>query len=1486
VSFAALFEIVRVLDLEVRGGLGSLTSSSSSSLRASTDGDALESSFVPIVERAVVINAVAFSCGHQLHRFAALYLSNNYVVFHFAESPHDTPVVKFLYWLPGEAKRIVALDIDARSSLLLLTSLDGTVTLVPIYFIVKNRQFFSAASPPASSLTSSAGASMRSSASSSAAASSSFATKLLNFAEGSVQAAASLLGARSTLASSSGSVGGADDDEQLVGDSPIVHCRLNLSGSTINCAVLWNTRYVIAGTADGYLRIYSLADSAEVYSYKLKAPMINVSVVCSGGITCALIMLHRESYMLLFLESGKQSILRDANDGEPVPIRRKGVVSVQHFHNDDYLAVITPDEYVDVFSMRDATTTPGLPASTSGFPIYVFRLPTMPQQLIFGKHVIFVRGNQTELFIVSRAFAASQRGARSVDPYAAVLARYDFGTAVLAMYVLPPCTFGEESAADGTGLVDGVLVVLADRVLEVRASQAPATLFGALAERGDVRRAERLGMVFELDVVRLLARSARARLAAGDGNMALELFVAAGTDACEAATLLIQHGHVPQARKLLEVAYAARATLVPKQRRALIHMLATLHADALAAHRLALESRVASGGDSIAALTDERQCASMLSSEADVDVDGALQVLLERNLVDLMLVMAHARGEVERALALLATRRRASLSEANVQYLLTAGYARALLRNEALLDDVSAAQRVALLLADHTVAGDWRRRARALLPRLAAPQLLDVARALLDSRDPDSVELRIEVLLLLVMAVRHSPRAALEQLKEAIGSGDADRRNVNADSVATSVLSPHAAIDLPLAVRSVACGAGHVLAAAERGIVLAWGNNGSGQLGLGDTTDRGEPTIVMSLAGVEHAHRVACGAEHSVAVMSTGYVFAWGAGESGQLGYTPAPNRDAVVRPFASAPRRAALGSTGDVVAAACGERFTLLLTLTGAVLACGLNSDGQLGLGDRESRAAPTLVPDTGTLLTISHVAAGARHSMLCTNAGELYASGAADRSQLTAATTAFALIGSLRGKRVVRVACGSAHNVALTDLGHVYSWGEGVAQPTLMESLSSANVADVACGDATVLALTDKKNVLVWRSGDAFAKTIELPPETTVAAVACGSKFCAAVSSVGVPLLWTENALGVVSIVASMSPTPTAAATPLVSTLAAFIRSRSPPPASASPSGRSTLSSTGAPIEKVLPPLRRRMSRPDLASLDDNSATTTTAAAASTDDVALADELCDTTQQLLEDALVGSFGVFRSINVLRRCLDADNLRAATLVASALDDHVCALQCALDDVEQNQPRVVDASATPAAAQAARLARAFLASFDGVMSRVPLDDHRLRAAVLRLLLERWVARALPRKSLESALAARVDELAPALAHVMADAASTELGAILSPALRVDVLRRAVSQSRGDAAGDEPRLWHEVRGTLARGLTARTHVVSHKPDEAVAFTCGHELTRDAFNSAKTALSTARADAGRLFTRQLLLKDYDLVRAPINMACPECVKQSLN
>jgi hypothetical protein len=1465
-----LFEIALVLDVQLDGiAPDTASSSSSSSLRTSLrDADAfIEAAFVnvrPNSAAELAIEASAFTCGQQLHRFAALYLSNNCLVFHFAESVADTPVLKVLPWLRADGKRVVSIDIDARGSFLLIASLDGSVTLLPLYFIVKNRQFFSA-----DSLTSSSSSSSSSSLSSSSSSLTSSASAVLPAPSLLVRSASRLWsltgGSVASLITGSAAAGAApprpanDVADDAPGSSPVVHWRLNVGGSAVLRAVLWNVRYVIVSTADAFVRIVSMADGSEVYSCRLKAPAVNITVVTSAGVTCALLTLSRESFMLLFLESGKQTILRDANDSEPVPIRRRGAVSVQRMRDDDFVALASSDGHVEVVTLRDAT-------AASGHPIYEHRLPAAPQQMLVGRHVIFATANQTELFVVSRVLSAASRS-KPGDPHAAVLARYDFGTAIRNVFLLPPRP--ELADADGdegsAGVVDGVLVVLRDRVVEVRASQSPASLFGALVARHDVARAERLGVVFELDVLQLLARGAASRLAAGDGKAALELYVAANADACDAARRLAQRGFAGEARSMLELAYAARASLAVPQRRALVLALATLLADALVLRRAALEARVAGGSASVDALADERRCAALLSSELDVDVDAALQMLLARQLVDLALVTAHARGEVERALSLLAAQPHLHLSEANVHFLLANGYARPLLRNESLLDDVSAAQRVALLLADSNVANDWRRRARALLPRLAAPQLLEVARALIDSRDPESVELRIEVLLLLRAAVAHSSPATLEQLRAALGTGDADRRNADAESAATSVLSLSAlsSVDAALAVRSIACGSGHVVAVAERGIVLAWGANASGQLGLGDTSDRAEPAIVVSLAGVEHAAAVACGAEHSVAVTSTGYVYAWGAGDAGQLGYTPAG------RLFASAPRRAALGSTGDVVALACGERFTLLLTHGGAVLACGANGDGQLGLGDCESRAAPTLVPGTGATLLVAQVAAGARHSLLRSTAGELFVCGAGDRCQLGSASDASVttpkLLAALRGKRVVRVACGAAHNVALTDLGHVYSWGDGVPQASMMQSLSGANIASVACGSSSVLALTSESNLLAWRSGDTFGKSVSLPPDVRVLSVACGAHVCAAVTSAGVPLVWSDDA-----------PLPAAVVTPLVSTLAAFMRSRSPPPTA----DAAVMSTAGAPIDKVLTPLRRRLVRPlstgDLEALDVNDHETL---------AALTNELCDTTQDLLENAIVGSFGVYRSVNVLRRCIDASNMRAATLVASALGEHASALDCALDDADASAHEA-SAASTPAAAASARLARAYLTAFDGVLSRVPDDADADRATLLRVLLRRWHDRALPRKPLELALAARVGEFAPALAQLMADATASALVAQLSASLRVAALQSALKRPQaGDA--DRARLWLDVQGTLGRGLAIRTHAVSHKAgSESAVFTCGHELTRDAFNSAKAALASARADAGRLFTRQLLLKDYDLAgAASMSMACPECVTQTL-
>src|ERR1043166_6103967 len=49
---------------------------------------------------------------------------------------------------------------------------------------------------------------------------------------------------------------------------------------------------------------------------------------------------------------------------------------------------------------------------------------------------------------------------------------------------------------------------------------------------------------------------------------------------------------------------------------------------------------------------------------------------------------------------------------------------------------------------------------------------------------------------------------------------------------------------------AVAAGSYHSLALKYDGTVLAWGENSNGQLGVGDTTDKGTPVLVTNLSGV------------------------------------------------------------------------------------------------------------------------------------------------------------------------------------------------------------------------------------------------------------------------------------------------------------------------------------------------------------------------------------------------------------------------------------------------------------------------------------------------------------------------------------------------------------------------------------------------------------------------------------------------------------
>ncbi len=187
--------------------------------------------------------------------------------------------------------------------------------------------------------------------------------------------------------------------------------------------------------------------------------------------------------------------------------------------------------------------------------------------------------------------------------------------------------------------------------------------------------------------------------------------------------------------------------------------------------------------------------------------------------------------------------------------------------------------------------------------------------------------------------------------------------------------------DVPVAVKGltgvkeIAAGRETGLALLTTGAVMAWGSGEEGQLGNGKSA-RSE--VPVGVKGLTSATAVAAGAEQSLALLSNGTVMSWGSNAEGQLGNKGIKEQSNV--PVAVE------GLTG-ASAVAAGEEHSLALLTTGTVKAWGANHQGQLGDGAfNRGSGVPVPVSD---LSEVSAIAAGARHNLALLSSGNVMAWG-----------------------------------------------------------------------------------------------------------------------------------------------------------------------------------------------------------------------------------------------------------------------------------------------------------------------------------------------------------------------------------------------------------------------------------------------------------------------------------------------------------------
>ncbi len=317
-----------------------------------------------------------------------------------------------------------------------------------------------------------------------------------------------------------------------------------------------------------------------------------------------------------------------------------------------------------------------------------------------------------------------------------------------------------------------------------------------------------------------------------------------------------------------------------------------------------------------------------------------------------------------------------------------------------------------------------------------------------------------------------------------------------------------------LAVRAVQVSGGsyHSLALSSSGAVYAWGWNGSGQLGNGTTADSHIPVAVKvvgtPMAG-KNITQISAGGSfndgHSLARASDGTVYAWGRGVYGQLGNGTTTDSNVPV----------AVKTVGTPMAAktitqiSAGAGHSLALASDGTVYAWGQNTYGQLGNNVTTNSSSPVAVQTTGT---------------------------------------------PMAGKSIVNIAAGGYHSLALADDGTVYAWGYNptgqlgngatvdsrtpVAVKATGTPMAGKNIIKIAAGVHNSLALASDGTVYTWGRGEfgqlgngtttdsnipVAVKTVGTPMASkTIIGISGGPAYMLAVDSNGKVYGWGRNANG----------------------------------------------------------------------------------------------------------------------------------------------------------------------------------------------------------------------------------------------------------------------------------------------------------------------------------------------------------------------------
>lgn len=266
----------------------------------------------------------------------------------------------------------------------------------------------------------------------------------------------------------------------------------------------------------------------------------------------------------------------------------------------------------------------------------------------------------------------------------------------------------------------------------------------------------------------------------------------------------------------------------------------------------------------------------------------------------------------------------------------------------------------------------------------------------------------------------------------------------------------------------------HTCAVRKTGQIVCWGENWSGQLGVGDREEHDAPVTVQFISD---AIAVAAGNDHTCALRRTGEVACWGRGSSGELGNGAFDTSEGPV----------AVNGISDAIAVSAGEESSCAMKKSGAVVCWGSAERGRLGNGAIAEHALPFEVPgiDDATRVSLArHYSCALRKGgkASCWGRGTYGSHGKQYRERGIPAILVDGLSDAVELRADDRYLCGvKASGEAFCSRGGVPAYKDGSSDNDAWKSELVAGLASaktVIAGGDTGIALLKTGQPILWNS------------------------------------------------------------------------------------------------------------------------------------------------------------------------------------------------------------------------------------------------------------------------------------------------------------------------------------------------------------------------------------------------------------------------